>query len=328
MRKPDFTNLLQVLAGEKPSRPTLFEFAVSERIFQRVCPGCDRSPEARAQAWAELGYDYAFLHAGLQFTYGPETRAASISLNESPLINSWEDFEKYPWPNVDDFDYSLYATVKLPPGMKLIAWGPNGILENLIRLVGFDQLCFLCFDQPDLVQAITDRIADLEYAHYERALQFPAIGACFVNDDWGFAQGPMLRPEDMRRYIVPQTARLVRLIHDAGRPALQHSCGNVFDCGLIEDVIDVCRFDGRHSYEDKILPVETAYDRYHHRLAILGGLDVDFLCRSTPEQVAQRARAMLERSEADGAYALGSGNSIPDYVPMENYFAMIATIHS
>ena len=137
----------------------------------------------------------------------------------------------------------------------------------------------------------------------------------------------LLAKKDRFRYIVPQTARLVRLIHDAGRPALQHSCGNVFDCGLIEDVIDVCRFDGRHSYEDKILPVETAYDRYHHRLAILGGLDVDFLCRGTPEQVAQRARAMLERCEADGAYALGSGNSIPDYVPKENYFAMISAIH-
>ena len=107
--------------------------------FQHVRPGCDRSPEERARTWAMLGYDYAFLPAGLRFTYGPETRAASISLNESPLINSWEDFEKYPWPNVDDFDYSLYATVKLPPGMKLIAWGPNGILENLIRLVGFDR---------------------------------------------------------------------------------------------------------------------------------------------------------------------------------------------
>lgn len=32
---------------------------------------------------------------------------------------------------------------------------------------------------------------------------------------------------------------------------------------------------------------------------------------------------MLERTQ-DIGYALGSGNSIPDYVPQDNYFAMVA----
>jgi uroporphyrinogen decarboxylase len=33
---------------------------------------------------------------------------------------------------------------------------------------------------------------------------------------------------------------------------------------------------------------------------------------------------MLEQTSAKGGYALGSGNSIPYYVPQENYLAMIA----
>ena len=33
---------------------------------------------------------------------------------------------------------------------------------------------------------------------------------------------------------------------------------------------------------------------------------------------------MLERAARHGAYALGTGNSVPEYVPQENYFAMIA----
>ncbi len=35
------------------------------------------------------------------------------------------------------------------------------------------------------------------------------------------------------------------------------------------------------------MPVEEAYDRYHSRIAILGGIDLDFVCRSTPEQIYQ-----------------------------------------
>ena len=32
---------------------------------------------------------------------------------------------------------------------------------------------------------------------------------------------------------------------------------------------------------------------------------------------------MLDRAEAKGAYALGSGNSIPEYIPYEKYLAML-----
>jgi uroporphyrinogen decarboxylase len=84
------------------------------------------------------------------------------------------------------------------------------------------------------------------------------------------------------------------------------------------------KYDAKHSYEDLIVPVEDAYERWGRRIAILGGIDVDFLCRSTPDAIRARSRAMLDRSAARGGYALGSGNSIPGYVPDEGYFAMIA----
>ncbi len=70
----------------------------------------------------------------------------------------------------------------------------------------------------------------------------------------------------------------------------------------MDDVIDNMKYDGKHSYEDTIQPVEDAYDQYHDRIAILGGIDVDFMCRSTPEAIYERARRMLEH---DKAYALG-----------------------
>ncbi len=85
----------------------------------------------------------------------------------------------------------------------------------------------------------------------------------------------------------------------------------------MDDVID-----GKHSFEDVIMPVEDAYERWGERVAILGGIDVYFVCTSTPEEVYQRSKAMLERAEGRGSYALGTGNSVPDYVPQENFFAM------
>ena len=62
---------------------------------------------------------------------------------------------------------------------------------------------------------------------------------------------------------------------------------------------------------------------FHDRVAVLGGIDVNFVCQFTPEEVFERSKAMLERADDRGSYALGTGNSVPDYVPDENYFAMI-----
>ena len=77
---------------------------------------------------------------------------------------------------------------------------------------------------------------------------------------------------------------------------------------------------------DGILPVEEAYDRWGDKIAILGGIDLDFVCRGTPQEIKARCRAMLEKAEKRGGYALGTGNSVPEYMPHENYFAMISVV--
>jgi uroporphyrinogen decarboxylase len=88
-------------------------------------------------------------------------------------------------------------------------------------------------------------------------------------------------------------------------------------------IIDDLKLDGKHSFEDGIYPVEDAWDWWHERIAIMGGIDMDFLSRKSPGEVYLRARKLLELSFDSGGFALGSGNSIPDYVPVENHLAMI-----
>ena len=89
----------------------------------------------------------------------------------------------------------------------------------------------------------------------------------------------------------------------------------------MDDVIDYMKFDGKQSFEDAILPVEQVYKKWGGRIAILGGIDVDFITRSNPEEVRARSQAMADMTGYKG-YALGTGNSVPPYIPIENYFAM------
>lgn len=45
------------------------------------------------------------------------------------------------------------------------------------------------------------------------------------------------------------------------------------------------------------------------------------------DKVKSRSHKMIEKSLEDGGYALGTGNSVPEYIPAEKYLAMISAIH-
>ena len=88
---------------------------------------------------------------------------------------------------------------------------------------------------------------------------------------------------------------------------------------MIEDV----KIDAIHSFEDTIENVTDTKREYGNRLAILGGIDVDFLCRNDSAAIRERVRAILDVCQPGGGYALGTGNTVANYIPLDNYLAML-----
>jgi len=332
MRLPDFENILKVLSRKIPVRSTLFEFFLNDTLYRKLA-GHEISKMTDSLAYYRFlihafkngGYDYATVHgSSFGFQSGHRNKASTVSLNEGYVISDRCSFEKYPWPNPEDYDYSMLNDVEdeLPDGMKLIVCGPGGVLENVISLTGYDNLCFMLYEDPELTSEIFDAVGSRLLRYYEICGSFSTVGALISNDDWGFKTQPMLTPQQLRQYVFPWHKKIVEAIHATGKPAILHSCGN-FD-SIMEDVIYDLKYDGKHSFEDNILPVEEAYERFGSRISILGGIDLDFVCRSKPEEIRKRSIEMLKRAETRGGYALGTGNSVPEYVPAENYFAMIS----
>ncbi|HHX64308.1 MAG TPA: uroporphyrinogen-III decarboxylase-like protein, partial [Chloroflexi bacterium] len=105
------------------------------------------------------------------------------------------------------------------------------------------------------------------------------------------------------------------------RPYLLHSCGNLSK--IMDDLIFDVGIDAKHSFEDTIEDVIEAKQQYGDQIALLGGIDVDFLCRATEEQVRERVRRTLEACMPGGGYCLGTGNSVANYIPLNNYLAMV-----
>jgi len=325
-RQPDFNNLLRVLRREKPPRHTLFEFFLNPELerFITETPQMPEDPDElvamRIKAFRVAGYDYVTMGAfPVSFPRNARNHGSSFSINENPTITDRKSYENYPWPEVrDDGRIAKYAAM-LPEGMKFVSQSGNGVLETVMDLVSYDQLCYLLADDPVFVQELFDQVGSRLLRYYELAAQHDAIGAFVGNDDWGFATQTFLPPADMRRYVFPWYKKIVDTAHQSDKPILLHSCGQLRN---IQGDIVAMGFDARHSFEDKIWPVEQAYPSLRPDIAVLGGIDVDFICRKSCEEIYNRACNMLKLG-AGGGYTLGSGNSIPGYVPVEGYLAMI-----
>lgn len=326
-REPDFSQLLAVLRREKPDRPVLFELFMNWDVYQRFA-GRPMTQDGRentrlmVEAFAAGGYDYTSTAAcAFGFPIKEREHAQTASLNEGFVITDWDSFERYPWPNPDDADYGGldHVLTYMPDGMKLMIMGPGGVLENVIALMGYDNLCIALYEEPELVQAVFDAVGSRLVRYYEIAAPHPSVGMLMSNDDWGFKTQPLLSPAHMRAYVFPWHQRIVQAGHNCGKPVVLHSCGNLES--VMDDVIAM-GYDGKHSFEDNILPVEQAYRRWGDRIAILGGIDMDFLVRSPIPAIQARCRDMLKM--APRGYALGSGNSIPPFVPADHYDAMRA----
>jgi uroporphyrinogen decarboxylase len=335
MKKPEpcFENLLKVLRREPTSKPVLFEFFLNIRLYRTLLgTRYDDAPGERAylrnaiRSFAEAGYDHATFEGGNLFTFNrhQRERANTVSLNDGVTITDRGSFDAFEWPDMGQVDFSLLNYVEdfMPPGMKLMICTPDGILENVIGLVGYENLCMQLADDPELVSDVFEKVGQSLLEFYQRALAHRSVGLVMVNDDMGFKTQPLLSPAVMKRYVLPWHIRYVEAAHAAGRPAVLHSCGQLES--LMDAIIDDAKFDGKHSFEDAICPVEKAYERWGRRIAILGGLDVDFVVRATPDEIYQRAKRMVETARV--GYALGTGNSVPTYVPDENYFAMTRAV--
>ena len=178
----------------------------------------------------------------------------------------------------------------------------------------------MIYENPELLHRVFDAVGSRLVSYYANALEYDSVGMIMSNDDWGFNTQTFLSPTHMREYVFPWHKKIVDVTHSKGRPVILHSCGYMRT--VIDDIIAM-GYDAKHSYEDGIMPVEEAYDAWHDRIAVLGGFDINFMCTKTPEEIAARTRAMLERTQKDGGWAVGTGNSVPDYIPFENYIAMI-----
>ncbi len=358
---PDRGEFIDILSGKSRSpRVPLVEYLVDDAVMRPVLedmlcrrwvtPGSDRdsqraSLDNRIAFWHRMGYDFIRHEESLPLPekklmgHDPVVNARvppgrSLALparvwadEHQGAIMSWEDFEKYPWPAVEEFDFFAYEYLSrnLPEGMGLIACHGGGVFEHLSWIMSLEGLSVAIHEDPALVRATADRLGELMEAFYRHILDLENLIAVFPGDDMGYKSATLVSPAILRTYVLPWHAKFAAMAHAKNLPYYLHSCGRVD--AVMEDLITEVGIDGKHSFEDGIVPVQDFQSRYGGRIAVLGGIDINILAGPSPDDVRRRTRRLIAECGSRGRYAVGSGNSIPSYVPRENYLAMIDETH-
>lgn len=350
---PSFDHLLDAITRRRvPDAVPLYEHFADDQIIEKIM-GYDFSrldgatPEGRLQLWGkrfefyrQMGYAYAPVEVAPNFAQrtpliSADTAGLSKGLRDwvdehEGVIRTWEDLENPDyWPQGDAaFDYSLFDSLAavVPPGMKIIGGASGGPFEHASFLVGLERLSVLMYDDPAFVERLFNRIGETLVAIAARLARLESIGIYRFGDDLGYKTATMLSTRQLRRYVFPWQKKIVEAVHAAGKPFLLHSCGNLEK--VMDDLIDDVKIDGKHSWEDVILPVGEAKRRWGGRIAIFGGVDVDYLCWHTPAEVREYTLRILDACAPGGGYALGTGNTVANYVPVESYLAMLQAANS
>jgi len=315
---PDFDQFCNTLLRKgDPNRVPFFELFVNPEIMDEILGKKTTDRLSTLEFYYKAGYDYIPAWPIVNWIFG-----SLVDTTSDYPIKDWASFERYNWPTADSIGYQEFEQVipYLPDGMKMIGQ-TGGVFEAAQQLLGFTGLCYMLVDDPELVAAVFSKIEEVYIAMYSGMASIEQVGVLNLSDDLGYKTQTLIGVDDLRKYVLPVHKKLAKIIHDAGKPCVLHSCGYLEE--IMEDIITDVGIDAKHSYEDLIVPVEEMKRRYGDRIAILGGFDLDRLCRSTPQQVREYTHKLVIELGADGGYALGSGNSIAAYVPVENYLAML-----
>jgi uroporphyrinogen decarboxylase len=249
---------------------------------------------------------------GVRRTWAPEGKG---------FITSLEDLEAFPWPNPEDLDYQKFQTIPelLPPGSGVLCFA-GAIFSCLTLMMGMEECLIAMACGTELFTRLLKRVAEFQIRTIEILLEIGTVGGIWINDDMGFKSRTLVNPALFRKYTFPFYREIKNLLEQKNLPLLLHSDGNI--TAILPDLAEI-GFNGIHPIEPESMDIVQAREIVGPKVCLIGNLSLAHpLGFGTPEQVAEASRTLIRRMGPGGGYCFSSGNSIPDYIPYENWLAM------
>lgn len=191
-------------------------------------------------------------------------------------------------------------------------------------VVGLSDAMKMCYEQRELMEEMLDVSADYSARLLQAAID-EGLDTYLMADDFAWKEGLFIPPALFKEIWLPRAQKVIAPALDAGIPIFFHSDGKCDDA--MDWLID-SGFDGFNPMDPYGVDYRDYKKRYGDRITLMGNIDVEFpLVHGTPEEVDQDVKKHMEVLKPGGRYMAGSSHSVTNFVPHENYLAMLNAIH-
>lgn len=195
------------------------------------------------------------------------------------------------------------------------------LFERAWSLRGFEQLSLDLALNVDFVEALLDRIVEIQLVLIHRFIDLGVDGGYF-GDDYGAQKNMLFSPKLWRRLIKPRLAQLFAPFHEAGLPVIMHSDGDIDK--IMPDLVEI----GLNVF-NPVQPEVTDHvwlrQTFGNKLAYYGGVSTQtVLPFGTPEAVRTATRECARNLASDntGLLIAPSHRMMVD-IPMANVEAFM-----
>ena len=351
--EPDVQRLLDAFRRKKVDRVPNFEVLIEDRHVEKMlgryagntlaiggdpAKGVDESagarpmhPEDYIEICKIIGQD-AIIVESIWTPFKKRKEDGSLGLIADRSIKSQRDFEEKVLPPGDDeieerMRYVReYRRVIDASGTKigfcvLLAAYFQTLYEFMI---GMEDCMTMVYEQRDFIEELLEISSSYWVKFVKRALE-EGVDFIWPADDVAFKTGLFLPPKIMKEMWLPHIARIIEPAVSTGKPVMFHSDGRIDD--IVPWLVGI-GVDCIHPLDPYGIDYREYKKKFGGMVCLAGNIDVEYpLAHGNPEDVEKDVKEHMEVLKPGGGYVASCSHSIVNYIPHENYIAMINAIH-
>jgi len=348
--QPNIQRLIAAMRGEPTDRVPNFEILIEDQHVEKLlgrpagntlgvggdpAKGSEAAegvrpmfPEDYLELCRIIGQDAIVL----ENLWTPIKRRApdgSITAFNDRSFKSRADLDRIVWPDEADLEAKLcyireYVEAARGTGIGVM-FLCGCIFQTLYEFViGLNDCMVMTVEEPELFDELMARSADY-FAELVRRAVDEGVDIMFLADDFAYNKGLFVEPTRFMRLWRPHFDRIFEPARSAGIPILFHSDGKIDDA--VEMLLEMGA-DCLNPMDPSGVDYRDYKRRYGDRVSLSGNIDIAWpLVKGTPEDVERDVKEHTDVLKPGGRWIAGSSHSIVNYIPHENFIAMINAIH-